>query len=142
MTNLKVIVPLLILALQIVMKFVVGRRIEKKNYLELLCELPTNIIFLSVSFSLVYMFLHETIKPQAVIVFIVFIIVALIVVTIFRECKFLSDATRTKCKTALLVLLIVINYPISLYCLYVASGQIMNNKPFINQETKTEEKCK
>lgn len=140
MVYIKVIVPLLILALQVIMKFVVGRKIEKKNYLELLYELPTNFIFLAVSFSLVFMFLHESIRPEVVILFIIFIITALIVISIFRECKDLNDAARTKSKTAILVLIIIINYLISIGCLYIAAGQIMNNKSFIPQTTKTEKK--
>ena len=146
MTNLKIIVPLLVLALQVIMKFVVGRRIERKNYLELICELPTNIIFLSISFSLVYIFLHETIKQESVIAFMLFVILSLIVVTIFRECKLLSDATRTKAKTALLVILIILNYPISLACLYFASEKLLNEKPIVKQEQTQEikktDKCK
>jgi hypothetical protein len=146
MTNLKIIVPLLVLALQVIMKFVVGRRIERKNYLELICELPTNIIFLSISFSLVYIFLHESIKQESVITFMLFVILSLIVVTIFRECKLLSDATRTKSKTALLVFLIILNYPISLACLYFASEKLLYEKPIVKQEQTQElkqtDKCK
>ena len=146
MSNLKIIVPLLILALQVIMKLVVGRSTERKNYLELICELPTNFIFLSISFSLVYIFLGEPIKPESVITFIVFIIFALIVVAIFRKCKVLSDATRTKGRTFLLVFLILINYPISLACLYFASEKLLNEKPKVNQvpyqEIKKTDKCK
>lgn len=146
MANLKIIVPLLVLALQVILKFVVGRRIERRNYLELVCELPTNIIFLSISFSLVYIFQNETIKIDAVITFMVFVIVSLIVVTIFRECKQLSDATRTKTKTAVLVLLILINYPLSLECLYRASDQLMKKKNTTQTEqlpkTKKIDRCK
>lgn len=146
MPTLKILVPLLVLTLQVIMKFVVGRRIERRNYLELLCELPTNIIFLSISFSLVYIFLNETIKQESVIAFMLFVVLSLIVVTIFRECKHLSDATRTKGKTALLVLLILVNYPISLGCLYFASEQLLKEKPAVKQEQTQEikktEKCK
>lgn len=140
MTYIKVVVPLLILVLQIIMKLVVGKKIEKKNYLDLLYELPTNFIFLAVSFSLVYTFLHDTIRPEVVILFIIFIIIALVVVTIFRECKDLHDATRTKGKTAILVFIIIINYLFSVSCLYVAAGQLMNDKPFLAQSIKKEKK--
>lgn len=122
------------------MKFVVDRRIERKNYLELICELPTNIIFLSISFSLVSIFMNDIIKKEDVFSFIVFVIVSLIVVTIFKECKYLIDASKTKKGIITLVILIFLNYPISLGCLYFASDQLLKEKKTIPTEQLFESK--
>lgn len=145
MTNLKVVVPLLILILQIIMKLVVNRRINLKNNLDLIYELPTNLIFLSVSFSIVYIFLYESIMKESVILFIVLIIASFIVVTIFRECKYLADSVLNRKKTVLLVFLILLNFLISVKFLFKASDQLLK-KPIMSteqiQNTKETEKCK
>ena len=145
MANLKVVVPLLILILQIIMKLVVNRRINLKNNLDIIYELPTNLIFLSVSFSIVYIFLYESIKKESVILFIVLIIASFIVVTIFRECKYLADSVLNRKKTVLLVFLILLNFLISVKFLFKASDQLLK-KPTMTieqiQNTKETEKCK
>ena len=125
MVNTKIIVPLLILVLQVIMKLVIGRRIEGKNYLELIYELPTNFIFLSISFSLIYIFLLETISQESIVIFVVLIIISMVIVYIFRECKHLADSTKTTLKTVILIILILINFIVSLKCLYVASEKLM-----------------
>lgn len=145
MLGIKVIIPLLALILQIVMKFVVGREVEKKSFPDLICELPTNFIFLSISLSLVYIFLHELITPLSVVIAFIFIIFSLIVVTIFRRCKNLSDAKRIKNQTLELVLLVFLNYAIALSCFYVISDQLIKEDIIIKehqQPTKQEEPCK
>jgi len=55
----KVSIPVLVLVLKIVMKLFVGREAKVKNALEILYELPTDIIFLAISFSFVYFFLED-----------------------------------------------------------------------------------
>ena len=50
MGNNDIVIPSLLLVLQIIMKLVVGRKIEGKNYLDLIYELPIDIIFLSLAF--------------------------------------------------------------------------------------------
>jgi hypothetical protein len=127
MSNLKVEVPLLIMILQIMMKLVVHRRASLKSSLEIIYELPTNFIFLSISFSIVFIFLKEPIKSDAVILFIKLVIAAIIVVAIFRECKYLADSSLTNRKKLFLVLLILINFLISVNAIFKASDQLLKN---------------
>ncbi len=140
MLNLKIIVPALVLTLKIVMKLLVGRRTEPKHYFELLCELPTDIVFLSFSFSLVYFFLAEVTIKEIALIPIVIVIFSIAVVAIFRECRFISEGKRSGWKILLLIFLIVINYSISLVCLVYTSNKLLSAKPTIKTEQTPENK--
>lgn len=133
MTNLRVEVPLLIMILQIMMKLVIHRRASIKCSLDLIYELPTNFIFLSISFSIVFIFLKEPIKPESVILFIKLLILSIIVVAIFRECKYLADSSLNRTKIFFLILLILINFLISVHAIFKASDQLIR-KPIYNTE--------
>jgi cell division protein FtsL len=128
MNNTKIILPVLVLALKIVMKLFVGRRAGRKHYFELLYELPTDIIFLALSFSFVYFFLDEITQKETALIPLILVIISVIVVVISRECRFLNDEKITKGKGALLIFLIIINYAISVYFLYGTSGNLSTDK--------------
>lgn len=140
LSNARILVPTFVLLLQIILKFVVNRRIDKKNTVELINELPTNAIFLAISFSLVYIFLQESIEPKSVYTFAFFVLAALFVVSIFRECKFLIDSTGISAKIIVMICLLFINFIIALGCLYYATGQLMNEKTTLKQEERIETK--
>ena len=132
--NLKIIVPGLVLTLKIVMKLLIGRRTEPKHYFELLYELPTDIVFLAFSFSLIYFFLDScTLKSMALIPTCI-VVVAAFVIAIFRECRFISEGKLTGGKIALVIILIAINYLLSLTCLYFTSNNLLSEKKEIITE--------
>jgi hypothetical protein len=136
MMNLKVIVPVLVIALKIVMKLFVGRRTEPKNYFELLCELPTDIIFLSFSFSLAYFFLDEVTMKETASISIGIVILSIVIVAIFRECRFISEGKITSWKVTLLLFLIALNYFLSLSCLYYSTNTLLSTKNEISKEQR------
>lgn len=144
--NTKVALPVLVLVLKILMKLFVGRRTEHKHFFELLYELPTDIVFLALSFSLIYFFLDDINEKIIALIPLAIVIVGIIVVVIFRSCRFLNDEKITFWKGSLLVLLIVINYTISGWSLYFTSSNLLNDKML--QNTKHEikinnpEECK
>lgn len=142
MEHIKIIGPLLILALQTTIKFVVGKRVEQKNYLELFVEMPMSIVFMSISFSLVYLLNHETTKINAVILFVSCIIAALIVVSIYRHCKDLVDINETKKKIKFFIFLMLMNYLISISCTYFASIQLIEESKQVKVENPSQIKSK
>lgn len=145
MDDLKFIGPILATALQITIRFTTGRSIEKKNYLELFTEIPMNIIFLSTSFMLIYLFTHDTTDKSVLFLFVICVIVSLIITLIYRKCKDIMDAKETKSKILLFCFLILLNYAGSLICIYKASLKFGNKtEPQIEKSStvKTKEECK
>jgi hypothetical protein len=124
----KIIVPVLLLGLRVVMKLFVGKEADKNDYFNLLCELPTNIIFLALSFLLVYIFLQEEPELDSMVFFLIFIILAVIAFKIFRHCEKIGFNQITRKQARILGLTLLINYVISLSCLYLASDQLLQHK--------------
>ena len=133
MLLIKIIAPLLLLGLQVSLKFLVGRQIEKRHYLELICELPTNVIFLSSSFSLVLLFINNPIENMTVIYFIAILIISIIVVFIFRITKNILDLTMTVKNILWATILILFNYLVSISILYIISKEILSTNNSISQ---------
>lgn len=132
--SLKIIIPCLVLAVKIVMKLFVNRRTESKHFFELVYELPIDIAFLSFSFSIVYFFLDEVIDKSTALIPIFLVVVCMVVVAIFRYCRFLDDVKRTSWQTVLLIFLIVFNYSISSYCLFSTADHLQTmNKELIKE---------
>lgn len=145
MDDFKIIGPILATLLQITIRFSTGRNIEKKNYLELFTEIPLNIIFLSTSFMLIHLFTHETIDKSVLTLFVICLIVSFIVTLIYRKCKDIMDAKETKSKILHFCILILVNYAVSLICIYEASLKFGNKaEPKTEQSStvKTKEECK
>ena len=138
MDNAKVTLPALVLLLKIVVKLFVGRRAEGKNFLELLYELPTDIIFLALSFSFAYFFLDQVTKKETMIFSIFIVIISVCVVVIFRECKILYDAKRTWQKVTLLIFFLIINYGISVLTLLYTSDNLVSVNSKANNEKNIE----
>lgn len=140
MDDIKIIGPMLATALQITVRFVAGRRVEKKNYLELFTEIPMNIVFLATSFLLIHLFTHDMTDKNALILFIISLIASMIVMLIYRECKDILDADETKKRILAYCLLILLSYGASLYCIYEASlkfGEKQNEVKTEINESKT-----
>lgn len=134
MTNLKIVIPILVLGIKILMKFLVGRKTEHKYFFELFNEIPTDIIFLSFSFSLVYFFLDEVTSKDMALIPIALVGVSLVVVAIFRGCRFLSEGKLSVFNIIFIVFLVAINYYISVYCLTYTMGRFPNRKADIKTE--------
>jgi hypothetical protein len=138
MKNAKVTLPALVLLLKIVVKLFAGRRAEGKNFLELLYELPTDIIFLALSFSFAYFFLDQVTKKETMIVSLFIVIISVCVVVIFRECKILDDAKRTWQKVTLLIVFLIINYGVSVFTLLYTSDNLVSINSKANNEKNIE----
>lgn len=140
MLNIKIIVPFLVLFVKIVLKLLVGRKVDKRVMVDFICEFPTDIIFLSFSFSFLYFTLEiATNKDFALIPIIVIVVLSVVVVYLFRESKDLSDNMFSNWKKmASFILLIIINYTISLVCLSYTMNHIVSKTQEHIQSNKTE----
>ncbi|MCK5535683.1 MAG: hypothetical protein KAI79_02590 [Bacteroidales bacterium] len=134
MGNNDIVIPSLLLVLQIIMKLVVGRKIEGKNYLDLIYELPIDIIFLSLAFFLVYILSFDFVNSTFVKPLLVLFIVALINGTISWVCKHIADKTTTIRRIIYLILLVAFNLSLSFSCLYYSSHQLLQKKDNVNTE--------
>lgn len=141
----KVSIPVLVLILKVVMKLFVGREAKYKHFLEMLYELPTDIIFLAISFSFVYFFLDDVTDKRVIEISVALIIVAILVIVLIRQCRNIGDSTMSFWKGTLLVVLIVVNYFISTTALYYSSSRLLNDptiKDSKHIELKKTEECK
>ena len=125
MPSAKIYIPILLLAIQVLMKFFVGRKIDGRICLESLCELPTNIIFLAISFSVIYISTHEPVMQAAMMPPLFLFCVAFIVVFLFRLSKGLLDDLKAKTTIALFLFLILVNFILSIYCLSITSEKLL-----------------
>ena len=127
MGNPRVIGPFLVLVLQVAFKFLIGRKLEYKNFLDLIYELPTNIVFLSISYFLAYLILNEPVNLGSILYFLGLIAVSPFIVAGFRVCQSIGDETPSepKKRPVSLILLLLFNYLISTYCLVFASQHLM-----------------
>jgi hypothetical protein len=126
MENIKIIGPILAVALQVSIRFVTGRKVGNENFLELFIEIPMNIVFLSITFLLINLFSLEAIDHGVLILFVISIISSFIVILIYRECKNIIDIKETKKKILFFLLLILVNYIISLTSIFYASTSLVS----------------
>ncbi|QCX38988.1 hypothetical protein FF125_11275 [Aureibaculum algae] len=84
MAHLNIILPITLLLIGFLLKLFIGRNIETPSLIEALCELPVDIIFLALSFSIAFT-LSKT-ENQANGLFFCFagIAVAILVVALWR----------------------------------------------------------
>lgn len=134
----KVSIPVLVLILKIVMKLLVGKEAKLKNALEILYELPTDIIFLAISFSFVYFFLDDVNNKNVIEISVVLIIIAFVVFALIGQCRKIGDDKLTFWRGAFLIFLIVVNYSISSISLYYSSSTLLNDPSIKNCDTKIE----
>lgn len=121
----KLIIPGLVLALQFTMKLVVGRGFEAKTTVQAICELPVALIFLAISFSLVFLLTTQIdVNHLGLVTFISFIILALIITALSRHTIKMNDSKKN---IILLFFLIFLNFTISATCIY-SSTNVMVEK--------------
>lgn len=122
----KIIITLLLIILQVFLKFSINRKTENKHVLELVIEFPTNIVFGSLSLMVAYLSIANFSEANEILIpTIAYIIFLCVVVFIFRKCREINDKESTLKNGVLLILLLFANYFISLSCIYYSADKVL-----------------
>ncbi len=123
MEHLEIILPLTLLVLAFVLKLAIDRNIEVPNLIQAICELPVDMIFLSISFLIAFT-ISEPKDPSAGLFYtIAFIVLAVVVVILWRKSLKLFEN-----KSNYWVLLLCLNMAISIFSLIQSMDILLNSE--------------
>lgn len=122
MDSFRIYIPLVVLALQFIIKLTVGRQLKTETLLVALCELPVSLIFPSVTFTIIFSSSNNDINHYGLLYLIAFIIIACIVTLIYRKCLEINDKNSRDFN---IYLLLILNSLISIYCLFKSTGLLL-----------------
>lgn len=129
MEHLEVILPLTILVLAFVLKLAIDRSVEVPSLLQALCELPVDMIFLSISFLIAFTISKPADPSEGLFYIIAFIVLAVIIVIFWRKSlKHFED------KKMVWILLFCVNMVLSVFSLYSSVSILLADQEI----TKTE----
>ncbi|WP_420553277.1 hypothetical protein [Tenacibaculum aiptasiae] len=112
MEHLDIILPLVLLVLAFFLKLSIDRTIKAPNVIQAICELPVDMIFLSLSFLIAFTISNTSGTSKGLFFTLGFIVIAIIIVIIWRKSIKLYDS-----KNKLWVLLLCLNLLISTFSL-------------------------
>lgn len=130
MNHLEIILPIVILLLAFILKLSIDRSVDIPNLIQALCELPVDIIFLSVSFLVASIITKSPNSNDGLFFCFVFIVTAAIVVIIWRKSLKLYERGKT-----LWVFLLLLNMLISTGTIFQSINVLLNktsNKEITN----------
>lgn len=130
MNHLEIILPIVILLLAFILKLSIDRSVDIPNLIQALCELPVDIIFLSVSFLVASIITKSPNSNDGLFFCFVFIVMAAIVVIIWRKSLKLYERGKT-----LWVFLLLLNMLISTGTIFQSINVLLNktsNKEITN----------
>ncbi|WP_407477769.1 hypothetical protein [Elizabethkingia anophelis] len=130
MNHLEIILPIVILLLAFILKLSIDRSVDVPNLIQALCELPVDIIFLSVSFLVASIITKSPNSNDGLFFCFVFIVMAAIVVIIWRKSLKLYERGK-----ALWVFLLLLNMLISTGTIFQSINVLLNktsNKEITN----------
>ncbi|MDN5217273.1 hypothetical protein QQ020_34690 [Fulvivirgaceae bacterium BMA12] len=136
MKHLEIILPLTILVLAFVLKLAIDRNVEVPNLIQAMCELPVDIIFLSISFLIAFTISKPKDPSEGLFYTIAFIVLAVVIVILWRKSLKLFET-----KNRLWILLLFINMSISVFSLHQSVGILLrteNSAQIESVEPKTE----
>lgn len=137
MEHLEIILPITILVLAFILKLAIDRNVEVPNLIQAICELPVDMIFLSISFLIAFTISKPKDPSEGLFYTIAFIVLAVVVVILWRKCLKLFEI-----KNRLWILLLCVNTFISVLSLLQSVDvllRIENSVRIENVEPKTEE---
>ncbi|WP_347923673.1 hypothetical protein [Pontimicrobium sp. SW4] len=132
MEHLEIILPLTLLVLAFGLKLSIDRNIEVPNIIQALCELPVDVIFLSISFLIAFTISKPADPSEGLFLTIAFIVVSVLVVILWRKSLKLYER-----KNNFWVLLLCINMAISIFALMQSTGVLLKTEN-PNQTENTE----
>lgn len=85
MNHLDVILPIILLGISFLLKLVVDRNIDVPSAINAICELPVDILFLALSFSIAFTITASTNNPEGLLYCFVGLAISILVVLIWRR---------------------------------------------------------
>jgi hypothetical protein len=134
MEHLEIILPITLLFLAFVLKLSIDRSIEVPNIIQAICELPVDMIFLSISFLIAYTISKPTDPSEGLFFTIAFIVIAVLTVILWRKSLKLFERRNNWW-----ILLLLINISISTFSIF-QSMSILLKKEEGKSANKTEVK--
>lgn len=134
MEHLEIILPITLFFLAFVLKLSIDRSIEVPNIIQAICELPVDMIFLSISFLIAYTISKPTDPSEGLFFTIAFIVIAVLTVILWRKSLKLFERRNNW-----LILLLLINISISTFSIF-QSMSILFKKEEVKSANKTEVK--
>lgn len=134
MEHLEIILPITLLFLAFVLKLSIDRSIEVPNIIQAICELPVDMIFLSISFLIAYTISKPTDPSNGLFFTLAFIVIAVLTVILWRKSLKLFER-----KNNWWILLLLINMAISTLSIF-QSMYILLEKEQEETGNKTEVK--
>lgn len=132
MEHLEIILPITLLFLAFVLKLSIDRSIEVPNIIQAICELPVDMIFLSISFLIAYTIAKPTDPNEGLFFTIAFIVIAVLTVVLWRKSLKLFER-----KNHWWILLLLLNMTISTFSIF-QSMSILLDKGQENAKKETE----
>lgn len=112
--NLDFFLPILLLSFPFILKIMVDREVKVPNVIRAMCELPIDMVLLAISFLIALVLSKEESRNQAVLYFVTFFILSLIIVFISKRSIFYFEGG----KYIWWLVLLVLNFAIALICLW------------------------
>lgn len=113
MEHLEIILPITILVLAFILKLAIDRNVEVPHIIQALCELPVDMIFLSISFLIAFTISKPKDQSEGLFLTLAFIVMAVIVVILWRKSlKTFEDKKR------IWIVLFCINMLISVFAIF------------------------
>ena len=134
MEHLEIILPITLLFLAFVLKLSIDRSIEVPNIIQAICELPVDMIFLSISFLIAYTISKPTDPSEGLFFTIAFIVIAVLTVILWRKSLKLFERRNNWW-----ILILLINISISTFSIF-QSMSILLKKEEGKSANKTEVK--
>lgn len=135
MNYLEIILPLTLLILSFVYKLFIDQSIDIPIAIKSLCELPVDMIFLSISFLLAFTISDNENRDEGLVYWVIFIIIASVVVFLWRRSVKSYDNGKNKTFLSLLA----INLLITILCLITSINFLSSNKEKTEQTEQTEQ---
>jgi len=129
MEHLEIILPITILVLAFILKLAIDRNVEVPNLIQAICELPVDMIFLSISFLIAFTISKPKDPSEGLFYTISFIVLAVVIVILWRKSLMLFET-----KNHLWILLLIINLFISVFSLLQSVDILLRNENLIQLE--------
>lgn len=132
MDHLEIILPITLLVLAFVLKLSIDRSIKVPNLIQSICELPVDMIFLSLSFLIAFTISNNTETSKGLLFTLAFIVLAVIIVIIWRKSLKLYDL-----KNKFWILLLCLNLALSTLALFQSMDVLLNTNEVVSTEKHT-----
>lgn len=113
MNYLDIILPVALLLLSFLLKLLIDRSIDLPIAVRAICELPVDMIFLSISFLVALLISHNIDKAIGLLYLIVYLIISIVIIVLWRRTTLIYDGGRSN----YWILTLMINIFITVCCL-------------------------